>query len=58
MKELTEFWTYEDEFFDELYALSVINFDAPIEKSLLNPLYYNDTSTETLISNSIWIDEG
>merc|ERR1712032_41268 len=42
----------------ERYALAVINFAAPIDKSLLNPAYYNETLNEMLISDTLWVNEG
>mmetsp|Transcript_63806 Transcript_63806/g.71312 ORF Transcript_63806/g.71312 Transcript_63806/m.71312 type:complete len:1086 (-) Transcript_63806:338-3595(-) len=41
--------------FVERYALAVINFAAPIDMSLTNPAY-NETSSEKLISDSLWIE--
>jgi len=45
----------EYETFVERYALAVINFAAPIDMSLTNPAY-NETSSEKLISDSLWIE--
>lgn len=45
----------EYETFVERYALAVINFAAPIDMSILIPSY-NETSSEKLISDSLWIE--
>jgi hypothetical protein len=44
----------ENEHFVERYSLAVINFAAPINMTLSNPAY-NETSSEKLISDSLWI---
>ena len=45
----------EYETFVERYALAVINFAAPIDMALTNPAY-NETSSEKLIRDSLWIE--
>jgi len=45
----------EYETFVERYALAVINFAAPINMSLTNAAY-NETSSEKLLSDSLWIE--
>ena len=42
------------DYFLERYSLAVINFAAPIDLSLSDPIY-NETSSEKLYSDSLWI---
>ena len=44
----------EKDSFLERYSLAVINFAAPIDLSLSDPIY-NETSSEKLYSDSLWI---
>jgi hypothetical protein len=44
----------ENAYFVERYSLAVINFAAPINRTLSEP-EYNETSSKKLISDSLWI---
>ena len=57
LEDLSGFSSCEDEHFLERYSLAVINFAAPINMTLINPAY-NETSSEKLIRDSLWIKNG